>query len=97
MVRLDMKTFAATFLNMCDKSGVKKTKIALRVRCRHTKVVLRCTDDVSTFTSTVHTQQELKTAESLLLEYMARATVKAPADAADPSGGKGGKKKGNKK
>ena len=91
---------------MCQHSGVKKTRLMMKIRAKGKdgKIVLKCTDDKTTLTTSTDDQRDLKVVEQIISDYVTRCTADAPAESLNTSnsntsatkdGGKG-KKKGKK-
>eukprot|EP00744_Colponema_vietnamica_P025631 GILI01037754.1.p1 GENE.GILI01037754.1~~GILI01037754.1.p1 ORF type:complete len:140 (-),score=32.86 GILI01037754.1:76-495(-) len=87
MVKLEPIAFAAAAARMCELSGVKKTRLVVKLRRKEGKIYLRATDDRSTLTTTLIRQSELKTLESIVTNYASRCVADAPEDDTIPTSG----------
>lgn len=104
MVRLSVSEFARGARRMQEIAGTKKARLAIRMRRKDRKIVLRMTDDVNTLTAVVTKQSEFPVLERVVSDYIngciveeAPTTVPAEPKEAAPSAnnantsGKGGK------
>jgi hypothetical protein len=104
MVKLSLLDFAEATNRMIQLSGLKKTKLMLKLRPSDKKIVLKSTDQRSTLTSSAVEQKDLKLVEQIVSDYITRSTKDAPADrveddakkGAASAGGKGKKNKAKK-
>ena len=86
MVRLSVSEFARGARRMQELSGTKKARLAIRIRRKDRKIVLRMTDDVNTLTAVVTKQSEFPTFERVLNEYIGGCILDdTPAPAAPAS------------
>lgn len=97
MVRLEPAQFADACSQMCQHSGVSRTRLVVKLRPRTGTVYLRCTDDRTTLTSTLTTQGELKFLDRVTAQFIADTTAKAAVELPTEASTSGKKKKGGKK
>ena len=110
MVRLSVSEFARGARRMQEIAGTKKARLAIRMRRKDRKIVLRMTDDVNTLTAVVTKQNEFPVLERIVSDYIngciveeAPSAVPAEPKEAAPStsnantSGKGGKGGNNTK
>jgi hypothetical protein len=105
MVRLSLAQFADASARMCQHSGVKKTRLMMKIRAKGKdggKVVLKCTDDRTTLTTSTDDARDLKIVEQLICDFVTRCTADAPAEivgatAANAASSGGGSTKTKKK
>ncbi|CBH09370.1 hypothetical protein, conserved [Trypanosoma brucei gambiense DAL972] len=94
MVNLPLKDFAKATRRMVELSGVKKSRLMLRVRPSSGRktFVLKSTDGRTTLTTRVKNQGELKIVEEIVHDFVSRCTVSltAPPPSAATGGGGGG-------
>ncbi|CUG86704.1 Hypothetical protein, putative [Bodo saltans] len=94
MVRLSLPDFAEATSRMIQLSGLKKTKLMVKLRPSDKKIVLKSTDQRSTLTSSAVEQKDLKLVEQIISDYITVSTKDAPAERAvaskdDKKGGAG--------
>nr|CCC89454.1 conserved hypothetical protein [Trypanosoma congolense IL3000] len=76
MVNLQLKDFAKATRRMVELSGVKKSRLMLRVRPSSGRktFVLKSTDGRTTLTTRVKDQSELKIVEEIVNDFVTRCT-----------------------
>jgi hypothetical protein len=97
MVKLSLSDFAEATSRMIQLSGLKKTKLMVKLRPSDKKIVLKSTDQRSTLTSSAVEQKDLKLVEQIISDYITVSTKDAPAErvvtsSKDGSAGAKGKK-----
>jgi hypothetical protein len=101
MVKLSLSDFAEATSRMIQLSGLKKTKLMVKLRPSDKKIVLKSTDQRSTLTSSAVEQKDLKLVEQIISDYITVSTKDAPAErvvTSSKDGGAGAKgKKGKAK
>lgn len=78
MVKLLPADFAVAAARMCELSGVKKTRLSVKLRRKEGRIYLKATDDRATLTSTLSRQSELRLLEGVLSAYVSRCVADAP-------------------
>ncbi|KAG8344262.1 hypothetical protein ERJ75_001331100 [Trypanosoma vivax] len=76
MVSLALKDFATATRRMVELSGVKKTRLMLRVRPSSARktFILKSTDGRTTLTTRVADQSELKVVEEIVNDFVTQCT-----------------------
>lgn len=80
MVKLSLSDFAEATNRMIQLSGLKRTRLTVKLRPTEKKIVLKSTDQRSTLTSTATSQKDLKLVEQVISDYVSRCTRSAPQD-----------------
>lgn len=70
---------------MQEISGTKKARLAIRMRRKDRKIVLRMTDDVNTLTAVVTKQSEFPVLERVVSDYINGCIVEEVVPVAAPS------------
>lgn len=97
MVRLHAQAFADATMQMCKYSGLRRTRLMLKIRPGGKTITLKSTDDKTTLTARVADATELKIVEQLVNEYVAACTKNAPVDVDNGDSSASGAKKGKGK
>lgn len=96
MVKLSLADFADSTSRMIELSGLKRTRLTVKLRPTDRTIVIKSTDQRTTLTSSASTQKDLKLVEQIISDYVTRCTRNAPADVAttatDATDKKGSKK-----
>jgi hypothetical protein len=80
MVRLNLQDFAEATQRMVQISGLRRTRLMVKLRPGDHKIILKSTDDRTTLTSKALTREDLKVVERVIADYVNRATRSAPAE-----------------
>jgi hypothetical protein len=82
MVKLSLQDFAEATTRMIQLSGLKRTKLMLKIRPSDKKIVLKSTDNRSTLTTVAKEQSDVKLVDQIVSDFIVRSTRSAPAEGA---------------